>query len=75
MALSKEAQRLKDIKPENMTSEDYDGRWDAQTLANAEVIKADPDRLKRAIAWAELLSFEENQQAKAMQAVAAISTT
>lgn len=70
MALSKEAQRLKGLKPEQMTEADYEGKWDAHTLASAEVIKKDAGRLKRAAAWAELLTEEENAQADAMKAVA-----
>lgn len=59
------------MKPENMTESDYEGQWDADTLARAEVIKADSSRLKRAQAWAEVKVAREKAEADAMAKVAA----
>lgn len=65
MALSKEAERLKNVKPENKSEQDYQAQWDAQALVQAEVIKADPVRLKLAKAWAELVVSKEKAEAEA----------
>ena len=57
-------------KPENRTEEDWTAVHDADTLAMAEVIKADEDRYKRAVAWAKELVKKEDAQADAMRKVA-----
>lgn len=57
----------------NRTEEEWAAIWDARQLADAEVIKADPDRLAKAIEWAAKLLEEEKQETEAMQTVANLS--
>ena len=57
-------------KPENRTEEDWTAVHDADTLAMAEVIKADSARYKRAVAWAKALVEKEDAEAEAMRKVA-----
>ena len=54
----------------NRTEKDWSSIYDAQTLAAAELIKADTKRYERAVEWAEKLVKEEQAEAKAMQDVA-----
>ena len=54
----------------NRTDKDWEAIWDAQTLANAEIIKGDETRLKAATKWAAKLVEEEKAEAAAMSKVA-----
>lgn len=58
------------MKKHNRTDKDWDAIWDAETLARAEIIKGDADRLKAATAWAKKLVEEEKAEADAMGKVA-----
>lgn len=49
---------------------EHDGRWDAQTLAEARVIQATPARLAAAGAAAETLAREKEKDAAAMASIA-----
>jgi len=57
-------------KMHQRTEADWEAIWDAQTLASAEVIKGDAERLKAAKAWAKKLVEEETAEAEAMKKVA-----
>jgi len=63
--------------PEPMTEDEK--RWqaesDARTLANSDVIKADPDRLQAAGTAAEKMAEDELQEAIAMKKVASLYTS
>lgn len=52
------------------TDEDYQAEWDAQTLADAEQIKADQDRMARAGKAAKRLAEEKEKENRAMRKVA-----
>ena len=58
------------MKKHNRTDADWEAIWDAETLARAEVIKADSTRLAAAQKWAKKLVEEEKAEATAMQTVA-----
>ena len=49
---------------------DNDAKWDAQSLAEAKLIEADPSRLEAAKAATSKLADEKAIQAKAMEDVA-----
>jgi hypothetical protein len=49
---------------------DYEAKWDAQTLAQAETIRADPNRLNNAKTAAQRMASEQEENAKAMKKVA-----
>lgn len=49
---------------------EYEAKWDAQTLAEAEAIKADKLRMKKAKTAAKELSKEADEKAKAMKKIA-----
>ena len=66
--MSIEAKRKK--KPEQRTDKDWQGIWDARSLADAQTIQADPARLKEAQEWAAVLVEEEQQEAESMKTVA-----
>lgn len=53
-----------------MTDQEHRARWDAESLAQAEKIKADPERLSRAKEAAKKLADEEAEDARAMRKVA-----
>lgn len=52
------------------TDKEYEARWDAETLANAERIKADPSRLGSAQAAAKAIADQKDEDQKAMRKVA-----
>jgi len=52
------------------TDKEYEARWDAETLANAENIKADKPRLSAAQAAARAIVDERAKDAQSMQKVA-----
>lgn len=52
------------------TEEEWTAIYDAETLARAELIKADPDRLANAELWAAVLLETEKEETTAMQKVA-----
>ena len=52
------------------TDEEYEARWDAETLANAERIKADPNRLSSAQSAAKALADQQTEDQKVMRKVA-----
>lgn len=52
------------------TEKDWDAIYDAQTLANAEIIKGNPSRLKSAKGWAAKLAKEEGAQKAALEKIA-----
>lgn len=62
------------MKKHNRTDKDWDAIYDAETLARAEMIKGDANRLKSAIAWAKKLKDEEANEADAMAKVAGMSS-
>ena len=53
-----------------MSESDYQAQYDAETLANAEQIKSDSNRLKSAQLAAQKKSIEQKQKADAMMKVA-----
>ncbi|MCK4782573.1 MAG: hypothetical protein KAV87_02400 [Desulfobacteraceae bacterium] len=57
-----------------MTDEQREAHWramdDARTLAQAEIIKNDPDRLKAAVEKADLIAEEKIEEARSMSKVA-----
>lgn len=53
-----------------MPESDYQAKYDAQTLAQANVIRSDPSRLSAAQSIASKLAEEKKTDAKAMQSVA-----
>jgi len=53
-----------------MATLDSDPRWDAQTLAEAEVIKSNPARLSAAQGAAAQLANQKREEATAMNKVA-----
>lgn len=57
-----------------MTDEQREAHWramdDARTLAQAEIIKDDPERLKAAVSKAALIAEEKIEEAKSMSNVA-----
>lgn len=57
------------INRDNFTDADWSATFDAEALARAEMIKADPSRYKKAIAMAEKLVEEKDDQAEAMEKV------
>ena len=61
-------------KFENLTDADYQAMNDARSLMYGEVIRADPERLKKAVEWAKKLAKEENAEAEAMVKIANIKT-
>jgi hypothetical protein len=63
----------KDKMP-SITESEYRGEWDANTLAEAEQIKSNPQRLAAAQSAAKRLVDKENAEAKAMQKVASGGT-
>lgn len=58
------------INKYNRKDEDWEAIYDAQTLAAAEIIKADSKRLKAAKKWAAKLVEEEKEETEAMAKVA-----
>lgn len=52
------------------TDKEYEARWDAETLANAERIKADPTRLSSAQSAAKAMAEQQDEKQKAMRKVA-----
>lgn len=52
------------------TDKEYEARWDAETLANAERIKADKPRLSAAQAAAKAIVDERAKDAQSMRKVA-----
>ena len=52
------------------TDKEYEARWDAETLANAERIKADPGRLDLAQAAAKAIVDQKDEDQKTMRKVA-----
>lgn len=59
---------MPDVYPQNEA--EYQAHDDARSLIRAEVVKADPARLKAAKAWAKKLLAAENAEQKAMESVA-----
>ena len=55
---------------QNWTDAQWQAYWDAQTLANAEIIKGDDKRLEAAKEAAKKAVKEEKAEADAMQKVA-----
>lgn len=70
MKLTDTQEKLKNKKPHQLDESDHEARWDAETLARAELIKADEARYKKAKDWAAVLTQKEQDEAKAMQKVA-----
>lgn len=68
-AKPEEVKRLKALKPENTKEEDWQGRGDAYTLAQANMIRGDKARFQRAQNWAAALVEQEADEAKAFKAV------
>lgn len=58
-----------------VTESDHRARWDAETLAQAELIKDDPNRLDKAKSAAKVLADKEAKETKAMRKVAGKETT
>ena len=60
---------------EPRTDKEYEARWDAETLVNAERIKADPARLSTAQSAAKAMAAQQDEKQKALRKVAGKSTT
>ena len=52
------------------TDADYEAKWDAETLAKAELIKNDASRLEKAQVAAGKIAEQEREEANAMARVA-----
>jgi len=52
-----------------MEATEYDSYWDAETIARAELIKADEDRMKAARPHLEKMQQEELAKAKAISKI------
>lgn len=59
-------------EPSKRTDKDWQAVSDAEALARAEIIKADPARLKIAIEWAKELSRIEQEESVAMTKIAGL---
>lgn len=57
-----------------VTDKEHEARWDAQTLAQAESIKADPSRLSAAQQAAKALADKQIEDQRAMRKVAGKKT-
>jgi len=55
---------------EPVSDKEYQARWDAETLAQAESIKDDPSRLTAAQSAAKALADKQSEDAKSMRKVA-----
>lgn len=53
-----------------ISEKDYRSRWDAETLAGAKEIEADPARLAKALTAATKLAEEDSKKARHMRQVA-----
>lgn len=66
----KEIAKLAKKKPHDRTEAEWEAIYDAESLARAEQIKADPDRLAAATTWAKVLLSKEKAETVAMEKVA-----
>ena len=64
-----EIKKLATIKSHQRSEEDWEGIYDAQSLAKAELIKDDETRYRRAILWAQVLASKEQEEFEAMKKV------
>ena len=56
------------------TDQEYQSRWEAETLAQAETIKDDPSRLQSAQAAAKVIADEKDKDQKSMCKIAGKKT-
>lgn len=69
MADNAKVAKLAKKQPHERTEQEWQSIWDARTLADVEVIKADEKRLANAQLWAAVLLIEEREETSAMQKV------
>lgn len=62
--------KLANKDPHQLTEKEWNAKYDAQTLANAELIKSDATRYATAKAWASVLLIQENKENDALKTVA-----
>ena len=62
-------------QPKLSAEDDYQGEWDANTLSDAELIKADPKRFAKAKKAAKALAKKKELEAGTMKKVAGNALT
>lgn len=66
----KQVKNLASIPTHQYTEEQWSARSDAWNLAEAERVKADPERYKKARLWAAVLLETESEEMEALKKIA-----